>query len=739
MTPLAPIYLLGIAAAGIPLVLHLIYRRRAQKMFFPTIRFLRLSNERTAHRRRIQDLLLLLLRTALFILLAFALAQFIVKLTGGSGFVNARAAVVLVVDNSYSMSALDGEKERYAAAKEAALAVLRRLQPGDEAAALFTSGPERRLDAEFTNDLQAVQAAINRSRCSAEGGNVMFAVREAQRLLLTKDAQVREIYVLTDLQKRAWQTGSRWDEQPETALKREQKAEIPVLVFDAGRPVEAHLAVREIRVSGHALVRGTTISIEADVANPTPLPASTFVDLVVSGEAKGRRKIDLRGNAVGTATFACELPQSGLADIEVRLPDDLLRIDDRRHFKLEVKERIRALIVQDTASAVDFLDQSYFLERALDPSIALGGPSASIIRTSRMQVKDIGPARLAGQDVVFLLGVRSVPDGAAEALKEFVQRGGGLIFFAGEELDAEAYLRQFGAGPDALLPLGLLPIDRAEPDRTRFRQIASVDESHFVFAPFRGINIFKAVRVYKSARIDLHTATPMLTLALLTDGQPLVLEHSRGRGKVVFITVSADASWSNLPVTDVFLPMIHQLVYHVCGSIAETDSLAVGAPYRFRFPETATPVAVTVRRPDGTEETITTRPMPDSNEAGYADTFTPGYYTYTTEGGVSRRGAFVVNPDTAESDLSRVSPNELEQHLAPAIVRVASSIDEMEKLVAPLREGVHLRDLFIVATIALVVFETVISNWLSPKSETSKKPLLSVEPTAEAEGESEHA
>ncbi len=682
MTPLAPIYLLGIAAAGIPLVLHLIYRRRAQKLFFPTIRFLRLSNERTAHRRRIQDLLLLLVRTTLFLLLALAFAQFIVKLTGGSGLVNARAAVVLVVDNSYSMSALDGEKERYATAKEAALAILRRLHSGDEAAALFTSGPERQLEPEFTSDLQAVQGAINRSRYSAEGGNVMLAVREAQRLLLARDAQVREIYILTDLQKRAWETGTRWDEQPETALERERKAEIPILVFDAGRPVEAHLAVRDIRVSGHAFVRGTTVTVEADIANPTPLPAAAVVDLFVSGEAKGRRKLDLRANAVGTATFAYELPQSGLADIEVRLPDDLLRIDDRRHFKLEVKENIRALIVQDAASAVDFLDQSYFLERALDPSIALRGPSASIIRTSRMQVKDVEQARLAGCDVVCLLGVRAVPDGAAAALKEFVRRGGGLIFFAGEELDAAAYARQFGEGPEALLPLGLLPVDRAEPDRARFRQIASADESHFVFAPFRGLNILKAVRVYKSARIDLHAATPMVTLALLTDGQPLVLEHSCGRGKVVFITVSADTAWSNLPVTDLFLPMMHQLVYHVCGSVVETDSLAVGAPYRFRFPETAMPVAVTVRRPDGTEETVKTRPMPDSNEAVYADTFAPGYYTYTTEGGAARRGAFVVNPDTAESDLSRVSAEELEPHLAPSIVRVSSSIDEMEKLVA---------------------------------------------------------
>lgn len=156
---------------------------------------------------------------------------------------------------------------------------------------------------------------------------------------------------------------------------------------------------------------------------------------------------------------------------------------------------------------------------------------------------------------------------------------------------------------------------------------------------------------------------------------------------------AANASWSNVSGTNVFLPMILQLVYHVCGVVTETDSPGIGVPYRFRFSETAMLVAKIIRRPDDMEEMITTRSMPDPDNAACTGSFAPACCTYyTIEGGSSRRWASVVNPDTAESDLARISHGRPERHLAPTIVRFASSIDEVEKLVAPLRKGVHLRD-----------------------------------------------
>ena len=732
MIPLVPIYLIGAVAAGIPLVLHLISRRHAQRVPFSTIRFLRISNERTAHRRHLQNWLLLLLRMLLFILFALALAQFIIKLTEGSNPMRPRAAVVVIMDNSYSMATLNEAETRYAVAKRAAAGILGGLQEGDEAAVLFTcqtDPPDPDEEAQeagrFTADVSDVVHAIKDSGCSHQRGNVMHELEKAQKLLVGKNLELKEIYVLTDLQKLAWETGAAWADKVDDGEERDRRASIPIIVYDVGQPVTRNLAVRNIRVSGQAFVRDTPLTIDVDVHNPTPHTVErSLISLIISGVKKETKPIeDLGPRSTCTVSFRHDPPESGVQTIQARISDkeDVLEVDNLRSLKLEIKDKIRALIVQDAQSAVDLLDKSYFLERALDPSIALGGPSISVIRPDRLLAKDLTPSRLEDYQVVFLLGVAALSDDAAAALKEFVTEGGGLIFFAADGMDIAEYERLFGRGKERLLPLKLDKIKEV-PDRRTFQRVTSVDESHFVFAPFRGLNLLKAVRVYKWAAPDRDASTEMTTLAQLTDGDPLLLEHAAGKGRVIFAAVSADAEWSNLPVTDIFLPLVHQIVYRVCGSFEEKDSLAVGATYQ--FPDSAVATEIDLRRPDGTQRAIRPKPTAEPKPIIYRDTFEPGRYTYTMRGGVNRESAFVVNPDTTESDLDRVPEDELRKYLKPAMVTFCRSVEEVEEAVSPLRKGIPLRELFILITIILVVFETVTSNWLTPRTRSARKPTL---------------
>jgi len=101
---LTPLFLLGAATAAIPVILHMIYRVRAPKLLFSTLRFLKIAADKTAHRRRIQNWLLLLLRMLLFAGLAMGLGNLVgcedTRAMLGAG---KKTAAVLVVDNSFSM------------------------------------------------------------------------------------------------------------------------------------------------------------------------------------------------------------------------------------------------------------------------------------------------------------------------------------------------------------------------------------------------------------------------------------------------------------------------------------------------------------------------------------------------------------------------------------------------------------------------------------------------------------
>ena len=115
-------FLLGAMLAVIPLIIHLIYQRQGQRVYFSTLRFLKLCVRKTARRKRIENLLLLLSRMALLGLLAMALAEpLIPSKLAGSG----QRDTVIILDNSYSMGTRELGAERFRTAKEVAADLLR--------------------------------------------------------------------------------------------------------------------------------------------------------------------------------------------------------------------------------------------------------------------------------------------------------------------------------------------------------------------------------------------------------------------------------------------------------------------------------------------------------------------------------------------------------------------------------------------------------------------------------------
>ena len=161
----APWFLVGTAAALIPVVLHLIYRKRAPRIPFPTIRFLVVSVKRTAHRRRIQELLLLLMRAAVLFLLAVGLAGPFLR--SGSLLGKGDTTLALILDNSYSMATVSEGVSQYARAKELAKEVVRELSPASKVVLLFTNRRPRTDDGSVegapTTDHERVVGEIHAS------------------------------------------------------------------------------------------------------------------------------------------------------------------------------------------------------------------------------------------------------------------------------------------------------------------------------------------------------------------------------------------------------------------------------------------------------------------------------------------------------------------------------------------------------------------------------------------------
>ena len=274
---LNPLFLIGVGTAGIPVVIHMLYRKKAPRVLFSTIRFLKLSVENTAHRQRLTDLLLLIMRALLFGLLAIALSKPFIRpgaLFSGS---SANTNVVLVIDNSYSMGCVHEGVARYAIAKQAAQQIIKDLGERNKAALVFTCGRESRSsaaedeDAEGTtwakyatlsSDLPGIFEAVGSSQVSNERCNVLSSLKKAFKILAESTDPNKEIYVLTDMQRLAWEQAGKTGE-----LKKLASSRIPIIVVDCGRKDYRNLSITDVAVRAKGLAVGVPVMIEAKVLN----------------------------------------------------------------------------------------------------------------------------------------------------------------------------------------------------------------------------------------------------------------------------------------------------------------------------------------------------------------------------------------------------------------------------------------------------------------------------------------
>jgi len=700
------LFLVGVSAAAIPVLLHLIYRRRAPRIMFSTLRFLRVSNQRTSARRRLQNLLLLLLRAALLALLAIALARPFIPSARSSSFGRSATGVAIVLDNSYSMATRMEAVSRFARAQHMAQGVLGRLQLGDSAAVLFAAPPRGAPAPALSGDLNNANVQVAKATVSNARGDLPDAVRRGLELLARSKDVNRELYVITDLQKAAWNVD---EEDAEAAF--EAYRDIAIILADVGQGTCVNLSVAAAQVKSAAGVANAPLVVAAKLHNSSPRAIDQKVSFFLDGRKVDEKDVSLPPGTTLTLPFSHLVESAGTHTGDVRLADDALSVDNRASFQVHTREQIEALIVRGAASAVSFYNPEFYLRLALNPFGSTGGGT---IRPTTIGLPELDFAALEGKDVAFFAGVGGLTADRLAPVRAFVYRGGSAVFFAGDEVDANAYTFAFAEGETGTGAESFFPAEFGEPRTAEqagkpFVAIASVEQRHPMFKFLSSRDLLTLGRTYKWLTVELPPDSATAVLATLENGDPLLLEHPYGRGRVLWFTTSADTTWTNLPVTNLFLPWMQQLCRWVATRPREEHGYYVGSSVRFPFPDRLRPVPVKVAGPDGVATQVTSRPTASGNDAVFEATDRPGIYSYVVGEG-EERGSFVVNADPREADLTRIAPDTLKSLFDERPFYVVSSVAEMNRAIDRMRQGISLHVLLFLIVLVLAVLESVVSN-----------------------------
>ncbi len=291
MTFLNPLFLFGAALVALPIVLHLVMRRKPKHFEFPALRFVQLRQDTNRRRLRLRHLLLLALRVLAIALLAMALARPSIKLGAGWGSQEAPVAAALVFDSSKRMEYRHQNQTRLEAAQELALTLIARLPHNSQVAVLDT----RLAPAAFQVDLGAAKHRIKRLESATHVRPLASVLVDAARLLETSELARREVYLFTDLARVAW---------PEEAASRLREqlgrsSDVGVYLIDVGVEHPINTALGDLKLSAQVISARSTLAIETDLTHSGPAGKRT-VELYVDGVRKGAgRSPSSRGSRSG--------------------------------------------------------------------------------------------------------------------------------------------------------------------------------------------------------------------------------------------------------------------------------------------------------------------------------------------------------------------------------------------------------------------------------------------------------
>jgi hypothetical protein len=639
--------LVGLAAAAIPLIIHLSRSRRTKKMRFSTTRFFTDQFLRSYRMSRLKELLLLACRMALCAFFAMALAKPHFQPQGQAALPGQSRAVVLVLDNSASMGYVEEGTSLFDRARAAARELIDGLRPGDTASVVLAcrrdAGPEV-LFPQPTPELGDVHQALDTLKVAALGTDLTGALARAEAIVQGSNAQSKEIYVLSDLQKSGWQPPDeentpRGDSDVLTFLvriapKSRENVALTAVNYAAARPMVGV----PFWIWPHLHVQGDRVQ-------------SCTVGLFIDGQKVAERRVDkLQADRWVVPRFRHTFTTGGWHSGYVEVQDDTLAVDNRRYFAFEVLDTIKVLAVNGAPSEVPRLDELFFLKAAL---------TASAEGKSSIQLDVISPASLAQADLgnyplVILANVESLTPAAVEKLEGFVDPGGSLLVFLGGKINPAFYNQTFAAPTrlhEGLLPGRLLELEGDPGSEKNLLFVGEVDFGHPVLSDFQDPKFASLSGVHFKALWKVDPG-PSMVLMRASSGSPLLCEKRFGKGRVLLFTSTCDRDWTNFPVRPAFLPWVYRLVGDLARERLERQgTYLTGEHVPLRVSAARGASQVLVKKPNGTVGYATTSDDPAA-PLEFTDTAQPGVYTLYTSGKPEASQFFAVNLEGRESDLT---------------------------------------------------------------------------------------
>jgi hypothetical protein len=609
---LAPWFLAGLAAIGLPLWIHLLRQYRSTPHPFSSLMFFEQRTQSSIKHRRLRYLLLLSLRVLLLLLIAFAFANpFVTRSSVGA---SGRKMLIIGVDNSFSMRYGD----HLARAKQQALQAVSNLNSGERGQVLAVNSHIQFLTqpVEDANQLKAAIQAIqptDEQSSYGEFARTLRTIAQASKIPL-------EVHFISDMQKSS---------MPPAFADLRLGGDTNLIFHSVADAQDPNWLVESVIAPGK-IYDPKKVHVQAVIAGAGTEAAKRTASLVLDGKTLESKPVDVPANGRATVEFLSLESPYGFHKAEIRIqPDDSLTEDDRFPFAVERADPHPVLFLHQGGQSRGELYYRAALESV---------PEAGFV-VEALPVEQAANQAFSKYAFVVLSDIGSMPAGLENSLRAYVNGGGSVLVALGP---ASVAMQRVPVSGEAIQASSY-----ATRDGDRFQTVASADAEH---PSLRRSNKLEGVQFLQDVRVDPGQSR---VIARLTNQDPLLLEKQVGEGRVLVFTSTFDNLANDFPLHSSFVPFVEQTARYLGRQQDGSTNVAVDSFIELRSVKEHG-AAVEVTDPDGKH------PL-SLNEAASAQSFQvnrEGFYEIHRGNG--RQEMVAVHADRRESDLTPIPQETLE-------------------------------------------------------------------------------
>ena len=692
MTFLNPFVLFGLAAAAIPILLHLLNLRKLKTIDFSTLRFLKELQKTSIRKLKAQQIILLILRTLIVIFSVLAFSRPTIKSTLPSIGTHAKSSIIVVLDNSLSMDITDEDGNRFSKAKKLTSEILGALEEGDEMAFIPLSSLIKNRKRSFSRNFAWLKEEIYHCSVNPATASLNDGLRAAQGLLDASLHVNKEIYILTDLQQQEIHSL----ELDSIKLFDDKTSVFLLPSLESKNSIDQNISIDTAIFISRVYAKDKPVELQTKLYNSSVTDAKgIIVSVLFNGERVAQRTVDIGAGSYINVSLQGIPHTTGLIKGEIQIENDVLESDNHRYFSFIISSAPKVALIGNQLET-DFISLSI-------------APHASLLKSYSANQS----ASVHFEDFDLLILAATLSQTEMQRIDAYIQNGGSVLFFP-SSTESIAVQQQFFSG------MGLGPIIFQEFSESNPGICISADRQHPILqGVFKGFNSESGLG--DSPKIIKALCTQAGQSIISMQGGSFLNEIRRGEGKVMYCAVPPSPAWSSFPFTGLMPTIIYRSAQYLSAKEVFTLEKTAGQEAIILIPTKSSASSIfTIKDPNGFESDMQAADLPGGMSLQFGKPEMTGVYGVFSKD-KNPITSLIVNQSSKEGHLIyknlQESMSALKKRLNhPESLIVLNKNESIANSVAKARIGTELWRFFILLALLCAITEMIVAKLAGRKA-----------------------